>query len=876
MSAHSRTLLALLAVAIAAPTPTHAQERALLDAHIEATSADLAYYFPSSTSFQDGIPSPEEFLGYPIGSLHTRHDLIVAYMKELAELSDRATYQEIGRTFEHRPMPLLTVTSPGNHARLSEIQQRHMAASRPDGDPAAAADVPVIVHLGYGVHGNETSSSEAALLTAYWLVAGEGEVESYLDGGVFFIEPNLNPDGRDRHTWWANINRAEPMVADPLDREHNEMWPGGRTNHYWFDLNRDWLPLVNPESQARIDWHQDWRPNVVTDFHEMGTSSTYFFEPSEPVGSWNPLLPEELYTDITMRFADDWGAALDTLGSLYFTKEVYDNSYPGYGSTYPNFLGGLGLVFEQASSRGHIQESSHHGILTFPFTIRNQLRTALATARVAVEEREALRAYQHDFFASALEEADDDPVDGWVFGDRHDLSLNDEFLDLLRRHHITVHELSEARTVGIHAFEPGFAWVVPAEQEQYRLARSIFERTETFLDSVFYDASTWTVSLAYGLPDGELRGGDLPMGAVVDTPPVRVVADTHRSLIAYLMDWKDARAPVALQALQARGVRAEVAARPFRAPTTWGEVDFGRGAVSIPVRTQTLDEDELFAAVVEVSRSVGITIYSATSTYSADGPDLGSGNFRPLRAPRVLLPVGEGLSGYEAGQIWHLLDQRIHMPVTKVDVTDIGRVDWARYDVLVLVSGNLSFMTPHLDALRRWVRGGGTLVALRGAAAWAARNDLTPNIDPPTVGRLPDEEIAPIAERIDYERAGELQGAQAIGGSIWEADLDITHPLGWGYTRRWLPVWRDHSNFFSMPENPYITVARLTDDPHLSGYASDENHARLAGSPSVLADQLGAGSVVLLIDNPNFRGYWRGTNRLFLNALFFGDHIRAP
>lgn len=878
MRAH-RTLLphvALLLAGVLSTAPLSAQSTDLLDAQREAMSAGLDYYFPAGVTFAPGIPSPEEFLGYPIGSLHTRHDRIVEYMKVLAESSDRATYQEIGRTYEHRAMPVLTVTSPANHGRLEEIRTRHLAASEPTGDLAAAADVPVIVHLGYGVHGNETSSAEAAMLTAYWLVAGQGEVNGYLESGVFHVEPNLNPDGRDRHTFWANMNRAQPLVADPLDREHNEAWPGGRTNHYWFDLNRDWLPLVNPESRARIDWHHRWRPNVVTDFHEMGTSSTYFFEPSEPVGSWNPLLPERIYTDITMRFADDWAAALDTLGSLYFTKEVYDNSYPGYGSTYPNFLGGLGLVFEQASSRGHIQESTHHGILTFSFAIRNHLRTALATVRVAVEERQALREYQHDFFVTALEEAEEDPVAGWIFGDNQDVSINREFLDLLARHRIQVHAAGESRTIDGYTFERGRAWIVPAEQPQYRLARSIFERTETFPDSVFYDASTWTVSLAYGIPDAELRG-DLPLGPVVSGAVVRSVADTDPSTIAYLMDWRDATAPRALQALQARGVRGEVATRPFTAPTTRGDVDFSRGTISIPVRNQALGPDELLAAIREVSRSLGVIVHAATSTYSAAGQDLGSRGFLPVRAPRVLMPMGEGLSAYEAGQIWHLLDQRIRMPITKVDVTDIGRVDWSRYDVLVLVSGNLSFLNNRLDDLRAWVRGGGTLVAIRGAAAWAARNELTPNVAAPSVGRLPDEEAADgDVERIDYERAGELQGAQAIGGSIWQADLDLTHPLGFGYTRRTLPVWRDHSNFFSVPENPYITVAQLTDDPHLSGYVSDENHARLPGSPSVIADQLGGGSVVLLIDNPNFRGYWRGTNRLFLNAVFFGDHIRAP
>jgi len=872
----------LLSLTVPGTTPSELSAQTvsateLRRAQTGAVSRGLGYYFPEGTGFAPDIPSPEAFLGYPIGSYHTRHDRIVAYMQELARRSERAAYQEIGMTFEHRPMPVLTVTSPENHARLEEIRLRHLAATGMDGEPGPEEGLPLIVHLGYGVHGNETSSAEAAMLTAYWLVAGTGEVEQHVRDGVFHIEPNLNPDGRDRHTHWANMHRSDPLVADPLDREHNEVWPGGRTNHFWFDLNRDWFPLVNPESRARIEFHHRWRPNVVTDYHEMGANSTYFFEPSEPVGSWNPLLPERLYTDITLRFADDWAQTLDGLGSLYFTREVYDNSYPGYGSTYPNFLGGLGLVFEQASARGHIQESDHHGILSFSFGIRNHLRTALTTVRVALEERDALRDYQREFFTTALEEAEADPVEGWIFGDPVDWTLNRDFVDLLLRHRIEVHDLAEAVTVDGQRFEPGSAWIVPAEQTNYRLARSVFERTETFSDSVFYDASTWTLSLAYGMPDAELRGALPPSGARLSSPPDRAVPAVARSTIAYLLDWRVSEAPRALQALQARGVRAEVASRPLTVRTDSGELRLGRGAISVPVAVQAIDGDALHAIVSEVSREVGVEIHAARTGWSVEGADLGSRSFLPVRAPRVLLPIGDGLSGYEAGQLWHLLDQRVGMPMTKVDVADLDRVNWSRYDVLVLVSGDQSHLGgERLEELRRWIRDGGTLVALRTAAVWAARSGLTPNISAPGVGRALDGEAAGEPTRLDYARLGDMSGAQQIGGSIWAADLDTTHPLGFGYQRRFLPVWRNHSIFFDPSASPYGTVARLTEDPHLSGYASDENHARLPGSPSVLADRLGRGSVVLLVDIPNFRGYWRGTNRLFLNALFFGNHITAP
>lgn len=847
----------------------------------QAAAQSTAYFFPAGQQFDAAIPSPAEFLGYEIGTHHTRHDRIVAYMQELARLSDRATYQEIGETYEHRVMPVLTVTSPANHARLDEIRREHIMSTEPGATPVPTSQRKVIVHLGYGVHGNETSSAEAAMLTAYWLVAGRtAEVEQFLRDGVYHIEPSLNPDGRDRHTHWANMHKATPPVADPLDREHNEVWPGGRTNHYWFDLNRDWLPLENPESRARIEWHHSWRPNVVTDYHEMGTNATYFFEPSKPYSSWNPLLPERLYTEITLDFAEHWAAALDEIGSLYFTKEVYDNSYPGYGSTYPNFLGGLGLVFEQAGSRGIAQRTTRGDVLTFAFTIRNHVRTSVATVRAAVQYREELLDYQRDFFQSALDEAAAFPVSAYVFGDPHDGGRNREFIDLLLRHRLDVYELPATVRANGHTFEPGTSWVVPTAQPKFRMVRSIFERTSEYADSAFYDASTWTVSLAYGIPDGELSGR-VALGARVTQPPQpRGIGAVPAASYAYLLDWSDYYAPKALYHLLANGVHAEAAFAPFTARTNTGDRSFPRGSISVPVRTQTLDPARLHALVLEAERISGVPFQSTATGYSVAGADLGSGSFRPLTAPRILMVIGDGVSSYDAGQIWHMMDTKFAVPMTKVDSDDFGRVDFADFDVLVLPSGSYGWIQGgRLEDLQRWVRGGGTLVALRTAAQWAVSNGVAPNSSlAPRPERAADASADERAEsrRRNYEDAAAVQGAQAIGGSIWMADLDITHPLAFGYHRRELPVWRDHSMFFEPSSNPYSTVARLTDEPHLSGYISAPNLERLRGSPSLIADRLGGGTVVLMLDNPNFRGYWHGTNKLFLNAVFFGRHVSMP
>ena len=842
----------------------------------------LEYFFKDEdvASFDDRIPTPQEFLGYELGSHHTRHDQIVAYFRKLGELSDRAEFREIGQTYGHRKLIILKVTSPENHANLDEIRQAHLQAISP-GNNAPDLDRPAINYLGYGVHGNETSSSETAMLTAFYLVAGEGDpVDRYLQQGVFIIDPVMNPDGRDRHTHWANMHKGDPPVADPLDREHNEAWPGGRTNHYWFDLNRDWLPIVHPESQARVDLMHRWMPNVATDFHEMGTTSTYFFEPTKPEGSWNPTLPEELYTDFTLRFAEYWAEYLDEIGSLYFTKEIFDNTYPGYGSTYPNFMGGLGLVFEQASARGHVQENQW-GDLTFEFAIRNHLRTSLGTIQAAIEEREYMHDYQRRFFESALEEASDFETEAYVFGDPHDEARNREFLDLLINHRLEVYELDESVEVDGTAFNPENAWLVPVEQEQFRLVRSIFETTTEFADSVFYDASTWTMSLAYGLPNADYSSGrwsDLPKGdRMTEAPEPPEQQDLPVSNYAYLLDWSDYYAPKAMYHLMEQGVLVQSLFRPTTIETHDGERAYSRGSVMVPVQPQDHSPEKLHELVLQAAQKAGVEFQATSTGYAADGVDLGSRDVPVLEKPNAFTVVGSGIAANAAGQLWHLLDTKVNMPITKVDRQNYSRISLEDYDVAVFVSGNYGFLSENeIEELQRWIRNGGTLITIGSAAQWAVRNELTSDIH--VVGDENDnqEEEPEIPARVDFEKARDIFGAQRIGGIILEADLDITHPLGFGYHDRQLPVWRSHTTFYHPSENPYSTVAQYSESPLLSGYISDENLQAVSETASVLVDQTGSGRVILMADNPIFRGYWYGTNKLLLNAIFFGQHINVP
>jgi len=321
------------------------------------------YYFEDYQPFDESIPTPEEFLGYKIGDFHTRHDLIVSYIEKLAELSDRATLEVYGYTNERRKLLMLTITSPKNHRNIDNIKSKHLQIV--NGENVDYTNLPVFINLGYNVHGNELSGAEASLLTAYTLVSSKNpKVLDYLNKSIVFLDPVINPDGRDRAANWVNRYKGYPLIKDKFDIEHNEAWPMGRTNHYQFDLNRDLLLAVQPESIARLEWFYSWRPNVITDFHEMGSKKTFFFEPKPVSASLNPVTPNENY-ELTTKFAKGYIDTFNKLGSLYFTKEIYDATYPGYGSTYADLQGSLAILFEQASVRGHLIETQN-GDLSLP------------------------------------------------------------------------------------------------------------------------------------------------------------------------------------------------------------------------------------------------------------------------------------------------------------------------------------------------------------------------------------------------------------------------------------------------------------------------------------------------------------------------------
>jgi len=820
--------------------------------------AQADYFYPTSKSFNTTIPTPEQFLGYPIGSHHTRHDKIVEYFKTLDRLSDRVTVEEIGETIGHRVQVVAKITSPNNHSRLEEIRKKNLEGS---------TDIPLVIQLGYNVHGNEPSSSEAAMITAYYLTANEDEETlKWLNEMVILVDPVYNPDGRDRHSHWANMHKGSPVVSDPMDREHNEAWPGGRTNHYWFDLNRDWFLGVHPESRNRMKFFHQWRPYVMTDHHEMGSTSTFYFDPGKYTSN-NPVVPAFLYDVVHPKFAEYFSKGMNSIGSLYYTKESYDKLYPGYGSSYVNFYGGIGLLFEQASSRGHAQQTTTIPI-TFAFTIRNQFTASLATVRASSGEKDMLRKLRKDFFSSAMAQAKASPIKGYVFGDAKDVSRTNAFINLLLMHQIDVFENNQAITANGKTFEKGKTFIVPTEQTNYIMVRSAFEKDITYRDSTFYDASTWSLVHAFNMPHAEIKGA-VSKGNPIKETPKKLNAAVTKSSYAYLMDISDYQSYKAIHQLQSKNVIVRTSFKPFSAICNGVEKQFPYGSIVIPVQQQTISPELLFEAIKHVSQSTTMDFFSVESGLSTKGIDLGSGSVKTIKPPKAIMLVGAGVSGTEAGEVWHLLDQRIGIPISKVDLLNLSRVNFKEYNVMVLVSGTYPTDKSLTDKIKSWVNAGGTLITLKTASEWVIKQGIIKE-------KLVAIDTVKNQKRIDFENASDSEGAKQIGGSIFQVDLDITNPIGFGFSDRKVSIYRNGKTFLQPSKIPYSTIAQYTASPLIGGYLHKGDVKPVANSAAILLSPEGQGRVLLFSDNPNFRGTWYGTNKLFLNSLFFGSLISSP
>jgi len=833
------------------------------------SQAAMDYYLPPGDYLPE-ITEPAAFFHHGVGEWHLSHDKLVAYLSLLAGQSDRMIMQEYARSWENRPLFHLIITSPANHARLEQIREDHLMLSDPaKGKEVNTEDMPVVVRLGYNIHGNESSASNASVLVAYYLAASrDPEVMDYLDNMVILLDPCLNPDGFNRHASWINMHKSQTPMPDDNSRGFREIWPGGRTNHYWFDLNRDWLLLQHPESRGRVEVFHQWKPNVQTDHHEMGSSSTFFFQPGIPART-NPMTPEST-TEMTRRIGQYHAAALDQDGSLYFTQEIFDDFYYGKGSSYPDVNGSVGILFEQAGTRG-FERNTPRGKLTFPYAIRNQIRVSISTLKASFEMRMELLEHQREFYESTALLFDASDEKAYIFGDADQASLAN-FMDILFRHRIKLYGLKHDHTIdGIH-YSPGNAYLVPLNQPQFRMIQSLFKPQKNFEDSLFYDVSTWTLPLAFNIPYtaiGQTRLAEELMGDQVEEVN-RQPGKIHGSVsqIGYVFPWDEYDAPAVLYRIQSAGLMTQVATEPFEYQNRDIRQSFSYGSIFIPVQKQGKTPDEIYDIIGKALQETSIIAYPITTSLTSQGMDMGSTHFLPLEKPVVLLLTGEGVNGQEAGETWHLLDVRMHMPVVLISQEQLNTMDLSPYTHLLMPSGSYGEINAGgRKEIMRWLGQGGTIIAVKSANRWLKEQKMA-NID--FKSNRPDS-----SAYLAYADLANKSGAARISGSIFQAEVDISHPIGYGLHRKTIPVFRNHLLIARPASRPQACPVRYTADPLLSGYVPEGKYDDLRNTPVIMVDSHGAGRLISFMDNPNFRGFWFGTNKLFLNAIFFGPTVSS-
>jgi hypothetical protein len=823
---------------------------------------DLGYYLPKDISYNPSVTTPKQFTGSEVGEWHFTHDKLYFYMLELAKLSDRAIWEEYGRSYENRPLGQLIISSPENIKNIEQLRQQHIELCDPSkSDKSDIKNMPLFIKLGYGIHGNESSAQNASVLTAYYLIAGEGKkIEELLKNVVILIDPALNPDGMQRHSSWVNFTKSLNNNPDPNSWEFSEPWPGGRTNHYWFDLNRDYIMLQHPESVGRVAAFYKWRPNINTDHHEMGANATFFFQPGVQSRN-NPLTPAD-NQELTAEIGKYHEKFLNAIGSLYYTEESFDDFYVGKGSSYPDIHGSVGILFEQAGVKGHLKETPG-GLLSFPFAIRNQFTGSLSTLEAGLNMKNKLLESQRKFYKDALSQADKYPLKAYIFTEPTDNGRLNAFIKNLFQHQIKVYKLARDITKKGEEYKAENSFVVPLKQNEYRFIRSLFEPVKEFTDSIFYDVSTWVLPMAFNIRYSainvikEMEG--LAGAEVLQQPAAEGRVLAPKDSYAYLFEWNEYFSPKALFLLQNAGIITRVATNKFVCDDGKINKEFSYGTILIPATGQNIAGEDLYKLIESVAKDCGIIIYGTNTGLTPKGIDLGSNSFSILQKPSVIMFTGEGSNNSDAGEIWHMFDTRFNIPVTMVTPSRFGNIDLGRYNVLI-VTGSPEAGPAIIEKIKNWNRQGGTIIAYESGNRWLSKNNLA------QIEYLPEAD-SKVKIGIYANRSDDSQ-VQQIPGSIFETKLDLSHPLCYGYTRDILPVFKSGATAVKKDANVYNNPVVYTSNPLLSGYCTMENINRIKGSSFA---SVHGNRIISIYDNTNFRAIWYGTNKIFMNAVFFGQ-----
>ena len=839
-------------------------------------------------TFDPRIPTPQSVLGYSIGDRFSEYHSINAYLERLAASSDRIRRVVYGTSLEHRTLQALIISNPRILARLDEIKDNNRKLTDPrtlrskEEAGQLISSLPVIVYLSYGVHGNEASSPEAAMLLAYQLCAGTDErTTSILENAVVIIDPNVNPDGRERYVQWVNSTLGRKPDLLPYSLEHSEQWPGGRTNHYFFDLNRDLSWQTQIETRQRVKFYREWMPHVHVDYHEMEYSSTYFFFPAAvPV---HQTLPAEVLKWGKI-FGKGNAEAFDRLNIPYYVGERFDMFYPGYGDSWPTFNGAIGMTYEQAGgSRASLAVRKPNGqVLSLKDRARNHFITSIATLETSVKNKKERIEDFYRFWDSALHITS--PARGYIVSGDQDPTRAASVTEILLRQGIEIYRLTEPATLQVQEYfvskpfsrkMPAGTIFVPLQQPQARLAQTLLEPVTAVSDTFFYDVSAWSLPVASGLK-AWISQSPLPAKAEkvtsAEAPSGKLIGE--KTAYAYLIPWERHGAiPMVWQLLE-KGYEVSVARRPF---ATVGR-HFSAGTV---VAFAGSNRDSLATDLEQLSRQFGIDIYSCSTGLTDKGISLGSSYVSPIKKSSIAIAVGAPVSSNDYGELWHLFEQDLGIPFSAIRATDLGDIDLSKFDVVILPdAGNYQsvFDSTKVDRLRRWMQSGGVLIGIEGGAQFMAksRSGLTS-----AVFKSEKKEDEKTKEEKEQEKAKKEQTKrmtlfekeersrnERIPGTIFAVLVDTTHPVGFGMPRE-IYVLKGDAAPIELSEVGH-TVARFSKDSvQASGYASRDRVQKIAEAAYIQDFRVGRGRALLFAESVTFRRFWSGLDKLLLNAILF-------
>lgn len=823
-----------------------------------------------ASSLYGQLQSPADFLGYEIGERWTPHHRVMQYVKHVAEESELVKVESYGTTYEHRELVYLIVTSEENHHDLEEIRTNNLKLTGlMEGEPTEKQRG--IVWMSYNIHGNETSSSEAAMLTLYELVRPERpDLKRWLDNTVLIMDPMVNPDGRERYINWYNQMAGVKPDPSPAAREHHEPWPGGRSNHYLFDLNRDWAWQVQKESRQRYDVYRQWFPHIHVDFHEQGYNTPYYFAPgAEPV--------HKAITDWQREFqgmiGNNHASYFDDESWLYFTKERFDLFYPSYGDTWPTFHGAVGMTYEMPghSMAGLAVERAAGDTLTLKQRALQHFTTGLSTVEVASLNSTRMISEFENYFRKAQDHTGGHYKTFVISSDNKPDHIADLLEDLDRKQ---IKYTKSGRTATAEGYNystgstervtiSGEDILIPAEQPQGYLARVLFEPDPELSDSLTYDITAWEAHYRFGL-SGYALENSLPSGDPVEAADYRSYGiEGPEKPYAWIVDWTSMHDARFLAQILQEGVMARVSGLPF-------ELDgrsYGSGSLLL-LRSDNLGLGDSFDRTVkEAARKHQRKLYGSSTGMVSGGSDFGSDTHRLVRKRDVALLMGSGTSSLSAGEIWHFLDQQLGYPATLIHAEQINSIDLSDYQVLILPSGSYSQVldSSAIEKIGAWTGSGGTLIVsgqannlLAGRNGFQLQRKVKPDTEAePSV----EDQLLPYAERSRRSATGRTPG------SIFRVHVDHTHPLGFGYTDEYFTI-KTGSDLFSYLDSGW-NVGSLQPNAHRSGFAGSEAKKMLEHTLSFGVQPYGSGQVVYFIDNPLFRGFWENGKLLMANAIFF-------